>query len=101
MCDDCVVFGLGGESLTVAQTTIVSNWFKGKELNFAMGLINSLAGIGSIINGLVVPRVYDETNLGTALMVGAIICGAVAVAAVFLIILDKKAEKMDPNGNVK
>ena len=93
-----VVFGLGGESMTVAQSTIISLWFKGKELNFAMGLNLSIARLGSVINGLVVPRVYDASNLGTALMVGAIICGGSAVAAVFLVILDKKAEDMDPNG---
>jgi MFS family permease len=94
-----VVFGLGGESMTVAQSTIISLWFKGKELNFAMGLNLSIARLGSVINGLVVPRVYTASNLGTALMVGAIICGVSAVAAIFLVILDKKAEDMDPNGN--
>lgn len=93
-----VVFGLGGESMTVAQSTIISLWFKGKELNFAMGLNLSIARLGSVINGLIVPPVANKTNLGTALMVGAIICGASAVAAVFLVILDKKAEKMNPDG---
>lgn len=93
-----VVFGLGGESMTVAQSTIISLWFKGKELNFAMGLNLSIARLGSVINGLVVPPVYSSSDLGTALMVGAIICGASAVAAVFLVILDKKAEDLDPNG---
>lgn len=94
-----VVFGFGGESMTVAQSTIISLWFKGKELNFAMGLNLSIARLGSVINGLVVPRVYTATNLGTALMVGAIVCGGSAIAAVFLVILDRKAEKMNPNGN--
>lgn len=93
-----VLFGLGGESMTVAQSTIISLWFKGKELNFAMGLNLSVARLGSVINGIVVPRVFTATNLGTALMVGAIICGGSAVAAVFLVLLDKKADKMDPNG---
>lgn len=93
-----VLFGLGGESMTVAQSTIISLWFKGKELNFAMGINLSIARLGSVINGLVVPRVYKSSGLGTALMVGAIICGASGVAAFFLVIIDKKAEDADPNG---
>ena len=93
-----VLFGLGGESMTVAQSTIISLWFKGKELNFAMGLNLSIARLGSVINGLIVPKVYNSAGLGTALLVGAIICGASAVAAFFLVIIDKKAEQSNPNG---
>lgn len=33
-----VVLGLGGESLKVAQYTIIYIWFRGPELNYAMGL---------------------------------------------------------------
>ena len=33
-----VLFGLGGESLNVCQSTIVSRWFFGKELAFALGI---------------------------------------------------------------
>jgi MFS family permease len=93
-----VVFGMGGESMTVAQSTIVSLWFKGKELNFAMGLNLSIARLGSVVNGWVVPRVFASAGLGNALMVGAVICVASTVAAFFLVALDKKAEKLDPNG---
>jgi len=32
------LFGVGGESITVAQTTYAVLWFKGKELNFVIGL---------------------------------------------------------------
>jgi MFS family permease len=31
------VFGIGGESLAVAQNTYAVNWFKGKELNMVFG----------------------------------------------------------------
>jgi MFS family permease len=33
-----VIFGFGGETLSVAQSSIVSAWFKGSELAFALGL---------------------------------------------------------------
>ena len=35
-----VIFGLGGECIGVAQNTIVSSWFKEKELAFALGNLN-------------------------------------------------------------
>lgn len=50
-----VVFGMGGESMQVAQSSIISVWFKGKELAFALGLNLSVARLGSVINGIVVP----------------------------------------------
>ena len=31
------VFGIGGESLAVAQNTYAVTWFKGKELNMVFG----------------------------------------------------------------
>jgi len=31
------VFGIGGESLSVAQNTYAVSWFKGKELNMVFG----------------------------------------------------------------
>jgi MFS family permease len=50
-----VVFGMGGESMQVAQSSIISLWFKGKELAFALGLNLSIARLGSVINGVIVP----------------------------------------------
>lgn len=54
-----VVFGMGGESMQVAQSSIISVWFKGKELAFALGLNLSIGRLGSVINGIVVPEVFD------------------------------------------
>jgi MFS family permease len=55
-----VVFGLGGESLSVSQSAIVSKWFKGKELAFALAVNISVSRLGSVINGWVVPPVYES-----------------------------------------
>ena len=41
------VFGLGGESLSVAQSAFVAAYFQGKELAFAMGVNLALARVGS------------------------------------------------------
>ena len=50
-----MVNSLGGESMSVGQSAIVSKWFKGKELAFALGLNISVSRLGSVINGATVP----------------------------------------------
>jgi len=46
------VFGIGGESLAVAQNTYAVSWFKGKELNMVFGFQLSIARVGSTVNFL-------------------------------------------------
>jgi len=88
-----VIFGMGGESMQVAQSAVISLWFKGKELAFALGLNLSVARLGSVINGVVVPSVYDQAGLGTALMVGFGICLFSLANACGMAALDRRAEK--------
>jgi len=88
-----VIFGMGGESMQVAQSAVISLWFKGKELAFALGLNLSVARLGSVINGVVVPSVYDQAGLGTALMVGFGICLFSLANACGMAWLDRRAEK--------
>ena len=93
-----VVFGLGGESLSAAQSAIVSKWFKGKELAMALGLNISISRMGSVVNGIVIPQIYNSTHLdrlGLALLVGFFVCVFSEVCAVFLIMLDKRADTVD------
>ena len=44
------VFGVGAESLAVAQNNYAVLWFKGKELNLVFGLQLSFARVGSTVN---------------------------------------------------
>jgi len=44
-----LIFGLGAESMIVAITTVVAQWFKGKELSFAFGLNLTVARLGSFL----------------------------------------------------
>ena len=89
------VFGLGGESMTVAQSAIVSSWFQGKELAFAFGINLSVARIGSSINGPVETALADSYSVGFALMVGFGICCFSLVMAFCLVWVDAWAAKKD------
>jgi MFS family permease len=93
-----VIFGMGGESMNVAQSAIVSVWFKGKELAFALGINMSISRLGSVANAATVPSIYDSEGLGAALMLGFFICIFSLLNAVGLVYLDKKAEDANPNG---
>jgi len=87
-----VIFGLGGESLQVAQCTIVSVWFRGQELNFAMGLTLSISQLGSVVNGWILPSLFEDYGLGAALLVGFIVCLIAFLAAYLLCYLDRRAD---------
>ncbi|XP_053566072.1 major facilitator superfamily domain-containing protein 1 isoform X2 [Bombina bombina] len=99
-----LVFGIGGESLAVAQNTYAVSWFKGKELNLVFGLQLSMARVGSTVNmnvmGLVYARIQDligstgHTTLGVTLMIGAVTCVFSLTCALVLAYLDKRAEKI-------
>lgn len=87
---------LGGECLSVSQSSVVSKWFRGKELAFALGLNLSVSRLGSVLNNAIVPPVYAETeNFGTAFLVGFIICIFSLICGICIIILDKYADKVD------
>ncbi|KAM3874916.1 lysosomal dipeptide transporter MFSD1 isoform 2-T2 [Diretmus argenteus] len=98
------VFGIGGESLAVAQNTYAVNWFKGKELNLVFGLQLSMARLGSTVNMNIMGWVYSKvgglvgtpgyTTLGASLMIAAVTCLFSLSCALVLAFLDKRAEKI-------
>ena len=58
------IFGLGGESLSVAQKTTLASWFKDSagfpQLAFATGLTLTFGYIGVIINRWTVPLIAER-----------------------------------------
>uniref|UniRef100_A0A8D2QCU9 Lysosomal dipeptide transporter MFSD1 n=1 Tax=Zonotrichia albicollis TaxID=44394 RepID=A0A8D2QCU9_ZONAL len=98
------IFGIGGESLAVAQNTYAVSWFKGKELNLVFGLQLSMARIGSTVNmnimGWIYSRVQDllghagPSTLGLALLIGGVTCVFSLSCALVLAYLDRRAERL-------
>ncbi|KAH9106702.1 hypothetical protein AeMF1_017761 [Aphanomyces euteiches] len=87
-----VIFGLGGESLGVAQSTLVASWFKNKELALALGINLSIARLGSVFNNELSPTIATDYNVSSALWVGVIMCGVSLIATLALIPIDKRAD---------
>ena len=53
------IFGMGGETLCVAQSAYVAKWFKGSELATAFGICLSFSRLGSAVNFDVSPAVVS------------------------------------------
>ena len=85
------VFGLGAESLCVAQSTIVSDWFEGKEVALAMGIGLSISRLGSIWNNIVSPKVANQASIVNAFWIGALLTFTSLLMAGIIVIVDKRA----------
>lgn len=107
------IFGIGAESLAVAQNNYAVLWFKGKELNMVFGLQLSFARVGSTVNFLVMEPIYKYINrwytghmcLGVVLLISFVTCLMSFVCAVLLGWLDKRAQHVlqrnnNPSGEI-
>ena len=90
-----LIFGLGGECMVVAKSTIISSWFSGSELSFAFGVNLSFARVGSSINGPITMSVAANNDVGVALLVGFCVCCMSFAIALCLAWIDRWAAKKD------
>ncbi|KAL0105712.1 hypothetical protein PUN28_015880 [Cardiocondyla obscurior] len=96
------IFGIGAESLAVAQNSYAVLWFKGKEMNMVFGLQLSFARVGSTVNFLVMEPVYNYVSqyytgpkcIGIVLFLAAITCVMSIICACVLAFMDKRAERL-------
>lgn len=103
------VFGIGAESLAVAQNNYAVLWFKGKELNMVFGLQLSFARVGSTVNFWVMEPIYkwvQQTThgsriLGFALLIAASTCILSMACSLIIGMLDKRAERITRRAEVQ
>eukprot|EP01132_Coremiostelium_polycephalum_P000660 gene660-816_t len=96
-----LVFGLGGESLSVAQSTFCATWFNGRsDINLAFAITLGFSRIGSAVNFQVSPELATKVNFPFAVWFGAITCGVSFTSCIILCILDVIREKKDNKGAV-
>jgi len=89
------IYGIGCESAFFAQVAFVAKWFMDGNLNVASGVINSFPLWGSLLNGIVTPRLYgsnEDPHLGTSLFMGFYIMLACFACLLVLAYIDKKAD---------
>ncbi|KOC71151.1 Major facilitator superfamily domain-containing protein 1 [Habropoda laboriosa] len=96
------IFGIGSESLAVAQNNYAVLWFKGKEVNMVFGLQLSFARVGSTVNFLVMEPLYNYVSqyykgpkcIGIVLFIATLTCVGSMICACILGIMDKRAERL-------
>ncbi|KAI8358170.1 major facilitator superfamily domain-containing protein [Mortierella sp. GBAus27b] len=79
------IFGIGGESSSVAQASITTMHFRGHELAFALGLNLSIARLGSAMNTIVTPWAEERWGVPTAVWIGTLSCVFSFIATVLLV----------------
>lgn len=92
------LFGLGGESLEVAQASITTDWFHDYGLAFALGcnisnlyfLKKGFARIAAALNDNLSPWIAEHISVGAAGWIGAGMCYFSAIIGLFLLVIDKK-----------
>jgi len=70
-----VIFGFGGENCTVGVSALLADWFRGKEMALAMGLLLTIARLGSVINNFLSPRIAKGMSVSVAVWFGVILLG--------------------------
>jgi MFS family permease len=82
------IYGLGGETLTVAQTAWTVRWFEGPQLALAIGIVFAFTRIGSATNFAVTPQL---ANLGvpTSIWFGTGMCALSMVFCLIAFSLDR------------
>lgn len=65
-----VVYGLGGESISVATSTLNNEWFQGKELALSFGINLAVSRLGSVMNNWLSPLVANEDGTDVAIWLG-------------------------------
>ena len=101
------IFGIGGESLAVAQNTYAVGWFKGNELNMVFGLQLSFSRVGSTVNMNIMQPIYAEFTkmfnepsgesykvLGYSLLFAGVFCVLSLIAGLAMAFFDKRASKI-------
>lgn len=70
----------------------------------ALGFNLSFSRLGSVFNGLILPKVYNDDHtdtLGLAFLIGLFVCFFSLLCAIILVYLDWKADKVEGKNNTQ
>lgn len=75
--------------MIVANSALLADWFRGRELAFSFGIDLSVARLGSVFNDIVSPMLAGSSGVVFASWFGAILCGASVLCVLLTIPIDK------------
>jgi len=88
------IFGAGSEPLVVAQSAMLSRWFKGKELALSFGIALTVSRLGTLFSfntGELISSHFGDYRY--ALIAASLFCLLSLAANMFYIFMDKKGEQ--------
>lgn len=87
-------FGAGSETLIIAQSSIISRWFKGKELAFAFGIALTVSRLGSLFSYNTEALIVDYFgHYSYALWAGLIFCLLSLASNIIYCVMDRHGER--------
>lgn len=78
------LFGIGGETVSVVQSSITTNYFKNHEMAVALGFNLCISRLGSVANANLSPWIQRHWGTPTAVWCGALACYSSFFCAVVL-----------------
>ena len=87
-----VLFGIGSESLIVAQSAITARWFTGKELAMAFGITLTIARLGTLFSFNTEELLASRFGYRGALWIAAALCLGSLICNWIYTLMDRHAE---------
>lgn len=84
------LFGIGSESLFVAENILLIKYFHGRELSFAIGVNLAVANLGGVLNMFLTPRLSANFGIEYAIWTGAGLCVFSLLCIILVLYLDSK-----------
>lgn len=89
-----LIFGFGSDSFIVGNSTLLSGWFKGKELAFAFGINLAISRLGSVMNNILSPQLANNISIIFASWFAVILCGFGIMAVLCVYPVDHLLDKV-------
>jgi MFS family permease len=87
-----IVFGMGSETMIVAQNAILARWFTGKELALSFGISLTISRLGTLFSFNTEALLAERIGFRGALWVAAALCLASLICNWIYVLLDRRAE---------
>jgi MFS family permease len=87
------LFGWGSESLVVAQSAILSRWFKGKELALSFGVALTISRLGTLFTFNTEALIAERTGYHGALWAAVAFCAVSLLGNLVYVAMDIKGQR--------
>lgn len=100
-CAGFIVLGYGNGSLSACVPTLLTNWFKGRHISLAMGMMLSVIGAAAVVGSLAMPTIAEADGVPAAIWFCVAMQGVSYMCMLVAVFIDRHATKVDGNGEKK